>query len=404
MISENGNSKIVRPYTKKDVSQLQNSIKIEHTMANQGSKKLHSQLKSEGYVSALGALTGNQAIQQVEAGLRAIYVSGWQVAADGNTSGTMYPDLGLYPSNSMPATIRAINNALLRKDQIEPQKADWLVPVVADGEAGFGGVLNTYELTKNMIEAGVAGIHLEDQLPSARKCGHLGGKVLITPQEFIDKLVAARLASDVLDVPTVIIARTDAYGAEFITYDVDPDDKKFLSGEQTYEGFYKVKGGIDLAIKRALKYAPYADALWFETPTPNLHDAKLFSENIHKKYPNKALFYNCSPSFNWTNTINVENFQDELGKMGYKFQFVTLAGFHSLNSSMFNLSKEYKERGMAAYSELQHNEINLEDKGYSALKHQSFVGTKYYDNLLRIIMQNKSSTNSLDKSTEINQF
>ena len=402
---------IERPYSAEDVLKLRGSVQIEHTLARRGSEKLWNYLKTEDYINALGALTGNQAVQQVKAGLKAIYLSGWQVAADANLSGNMYPDQSLYPANSVPAVVKRINQALQRADQIHysegKEEIDWFQPIVADAEAGFGGQLNCFELMKGMIEAGAAGVHFEDQLSSEKKCGHLGGKVLLPTQTAVRNLIAARLAADVMGVPTILIARTDADAADLITSDIDPTDAEFITGERTPEGFYRTKAGIDQAIARGLSYAPYADLIWCETSEPNLEDAKKFADAIHAKYPNKMLAYNCSPSFNWKKKLDDEtiaNFQKEIAKMGYKFQFVTLAGFHALNHSMFELARGYKERGMAAYSELQQNEFASEQYGYTATRHQREVGTGYFDEVAQVITGGTSSTTALKGSTEEEQF
>lgn len=369
-------------------------------------------IHEEDFINALGALTGNQAVQQVKAGLQAIYLSGWQVAADANLSGQMYPDQSLYPANSVPSVVKRINQALQRADQIDHAEGredgfDWFAPIVADAEAGFGGPLNVFELMKGMIEAGAAGVHLEDQLASEKKCGHLGGKVLLPTQNAIRNLVAARLAADVLGVPTVLISRTDADAADMVTSDIDPVDKEFLTGERTPEGFYRTKPGIDQAIARGLAYAPYADLVWCETSHPSLEEAKQFADAIHAKFPGKKLAYNCSPSFNWEANLDQETiakYQVELGKMGYKFQFVTLAGFHSLNHSMFELAHDYKDNGMAAYSKLQQAEFANEDKGYTATRHQREVGTGYFDEVSQVISGGTSSTTAMQGSTEVAQF
>lgn len=403
---------ITRPYTPEDVLSLRGSIKIEYTLASRGADRLWQLLQTENYVNALGALTGNQAVQQVQAGLKAIYCSGWQTAADANAAGQMYPDQSLYPANSVPELIKRLNNALMRADQIQHQtrkgNIEWFAPIVADAEAGFGGNLNTYELTKAMIEAGVAGIHYEDQLSSAKKCGHLGGKVLVPTQEAIQKLVAARLAADVLDVPTLIIARTDADAATLITSDIDERDRQFITGERTSEGFYRVRNGMAAAIARGLAYAPFADMIWMETSHPDLDEARTFAEAIHAQYPGKLLMYNCSPSFNWSaklDTATIAKFQRELGAMGYKFQFITLAGFHALNLSMFELALGYRDYGMSAYAALQDREFELEKiAGYKAVKHQSFVGTGYFDAVQSIITGGTASTMALAGSTETEQF
>ena len=452
---------IVRPYRAEDVKRLRNTIRIEHTLADLGARRLWHLLTTREYVNALGALTGNQAVQQVKAGLEAIYLSGWQVAADANLAGQTYPDQSLYPANSVPSVVRRINQALLRADQIEnserhraapdatrtngtahaahaPHVAEaaetahangngangtrsngsgpaheaaapryWLAPIVADAEAGFGGPLNAFELMKGMIEAGAAGVHFEDQLSSEKKCGHLGGKVLVPTGHFIRTLVAARLAADVMEVPTIIVARTDADSAKLITSDVDPRDREFLTGERTPEGFFRLKGGIECAIARAIAYAPYADLLWCETSTPDLGEARAFAEAVHAKFPGKMLAYNCSPSFNWRAKLDAETiarFQRELGAMGYKFQFVTLAGFHSLNHGMFELARAYRERGMAGYAELQAAEFDAEAHGYSATRHQREVGTGYFDEVMQVIASGACSTLALEGSTETAQF
>jgi isocitrate lyase len=402
---------IERPYSREDVRRLQGSVIIEHTLARRGAEKLWTLLQTEKYAAALGALSGNQAVQQVRAGLKAIYLSGWQVAADANLAGQMYPDQSLYPANSVPAVVLRINQALQRADQIQHAEGrgniDWFVPIVADAEAGFGGVLNVFELTKAMISAGAAGVHFEDQLSSEKKCGHMGGKVLIPTRAAIGHLIAARLAADICDVPTLIIARTDANSATLLTSDVDERDREFLLGERTPEGFYRVRAGSDQAIARGLSYAPFADLIWCETSEPNLDEARRFAENIHRKFPGKLLAYNCSPSFNWKRKLDstgIAKFQRELGAMGYKFQFVTLAGFHALNYSMFHLARGYKERGMAAYSELQEAEFAAEAAGYTATKHQREVGTGYFDDVARVITGGESSTTALHGSTEQEQF
>ena len=383
----------------------------EHTFAKRGAEKLWGLLHSEPFVPALGALTGNQAVQQVRAGLKAIYVSGWQVAADANLAGQIYPDQSLYPANSVPHLVKRINQALQRADQIDHSEAktgtDWFVPVVADAEAGFGGPLNVFELIKMMIEAGAAGIHLEDQLSSEKKCGHMGGKVLLPTAAAVRNLIAARFAADVCDVPTILIARTDAGGAKLLTSDVDERDDKFRTGERTAEGFFRVNAGIDQAIARSIAYAPYADMLWFETAKPDLDEAKKFSESVLSEYPDKLLAYNCSPSFNWKAKLareTIERFQRELGAMGYKFQFVTLAGFHALSYSMFDLAHGYRMRGMAAYSELQEAEFAAEAHGYTAAKHQHEVGTGYFDEVAKVIAGGEVSTAALVGSTEAEQF
>jgi isocitrate lyase len=402
---------ITRTYTAEDVIKLRGSIDIEHTLARKGSEKLWKLLNEEDYVNALGALTGNQAVQQVKAGLKAIYLSGWQVAADANLSGHMYPDQSLYPANSVPNVVKKINQALQRADQIHHAEGDhsidWFAPIVADAEAGFGGQLNCFELMKGMIEAGASGVHFEDQLSSEKKCGHLGGKVLLPTQTAVRNLIAARLAADVMGVPTVLVARTDANAADLITSDIDMNDAPFITGERTGEGFFRVKAGIDQAISRGLAYAPYADLVWCETSEPNLEEARQFAEAIHEQFPGKLLAYNCSPSFNWKKKLDQETiakFQVELGKMGYKFQFVTLAGFHALNHGMFELARGYKERGMAAYSELQQAEFDSEKNGYTATRHQREVGTGYFDQVSMVITGGTSSTTALKGSTEAEQF
>ncbi|MBL9026661.1 MAG: isocitrate lyase [Myxococcales bacterium] len=402
---------IVRPYSQADVARLRGSVKIEYTLADMGAKRLWELLHKEPYVAALGALTGNQAMQQVRAGLQAIYLSGWQVAADANLSGAMYPDQSLYPANSVPAVVKRINQTLQRADQIDVSEGKngthWFAPIMADAEAGFGGPLNAYELMKAMIEAGAAGVHFEDQLASEKKCGHMGGKVLVPTSHFIRTLVAARLAADVSDVPTLVVARTDAESAQLLTSDVDPRDRPFLTGERTSEGFFRFKGGFDAAIARAVAYAPYADLIWCETQTPNLEEARRFAEGVHKQFPGKLLAYNCSPSFNWKKHLDdatIAKFQRELGAMGYKFQFVTLAGFHSLNHGMYELAREYKTSGMAAYSKLQQAEFASEANGYSATRHQREVGTGYFDQVAQVISGGEASTLALHGSTEQAQF
>ena len=402
---------IKRNYSAEEMLGLRGSITIKHTLAELGAKRLWKLLHEEEYVAALGALTGNQAMQQVKAGLKAVYLSGWQVAADANLAGNMYPDQSLYPVNSVPEVVRKINRTLLRADQIHHLESDnsihWLAPIVADAEAGFGGPLNAFELMKAMIEAGAAGVHFEDQLASEKKCGHLGGKVLVPTSQFVKTLTAARLAADVLDVPTLVIARTDADAAQLLTSDVDPYDHKFLTGKRSDEGFYYVKNGMDQAISRALAYAPYADLVWCETSKPDLQEARNFAQAIHAEYPGKLLAYNCSPSFNWKQNLTdseIAKFQHELAAMGYKFQFVTLAGFHSLNFSMFNLASRYKEEGMFAYSQLQQAEFANEANGYTATKHQREVGTGYFDAVKKSIDGGKSATLALKGSTEEAQF
>jgi isocitrate lyase len=402
---------IVRPYSAEDVIRLRGSIKIDYTLARLGADRLWNLLHAEPYVAALGALTGNQAVQQVKAGLKAIYLSGWQVAADANLAGQMYPDQSLYPSNSVPHVVRRINQALQRADQIHHAEGKndtyWFAPIVADAEAGFGGPLNVFELMKAMIEAGAAGVHFEDQLSSEKKCGHMGGKVLVPTQSAIKHLVSARLAADVMGVPTIIVARTDANGAHLITSDIDPADHKFLTTERTPEGFYKLHGGLKAAIARGLSYAPYCDLIWCETSEPNLKEAQRFADEIHEQYPGKMLAYNCSPSFNWRKKLDTETtttFQGELARMGYKFQFITLAGFHALNYSMFNLALGYREHGMAAYADLQEAEFALETSGYTATKHQREVGTGYFDEVAQVVSSGNSSTVALAGSTEVEQF
>jgi isocitrate lyase len=402
---------ITRPYAQEDVERLRGSVRIEYTLAKEGAERLWALLNSEPQVTALGALTGNQAVQQVRAGLQAIYLSGWQVAADANLSEQMYPDQSLYPANSVPAVVRRINNALLRADQVDHHEGrngiHWMAPIIADAEAGFGGSLNVFELVKAMIEAGAAGVHLEDQLASEKKCGHLGGKVLVPTRQAINNLVAARLAADICDVPTILVARTDANSAALLTSDIDPRDKPFLTGERTTEGFFRVCAGIEQANARAIAYAPFADVLWCETGEPNLEEARHFAVAVHEKYPAKLLAYNCSPSFNWRKKLDeptIASFQRELGVLGYKFQFITLAGFHALNFSMFQLARDYKERGMPAYADLQTAEFSAEKFGYNATKHQREVGAGYFDDVAQVIAQGSSSTTALAGSTEREQF
>ena len=403
---------IVRPYGPDAVERLRPSVRIEHTLARVGAERLWNLLQSDGFVRSLGALTGNQAVQQVQAGLQAIYVSGWQVAGDANLSGQMYPDQSLYPCNSVPALVRAINNALLRADQVSRLEGDtgtrWLAPIVADAEAGFGGLLNAFEIMKALIESGAAAVHFEDQLSSAKKCGHLGGKVVVPVGEFIQKLVAARLAADVLHTPTLLIARTDADAARLLLSDVDPRDEPFLTGGRTEEGFFHYQGGIEAAISRGLAYAPYADVLWCETSQPDFEQAQRFANAIHARFPGKLLAYNCSPSFHWRKFLTahqIAEFQTQLGHLGYKFQFVTLAGFHSLNAGMFELAREYASSGMSAYSRLQEREFALADSyGYGALRHQTFVGTGYFDAVQTTVTGGQSSTHALAGSTEAAQF
>jgi isocitrate lyase len=402
---------VERHYTAEDVYRIRGSVRVEYSLARYGADKLWKLLQGDKHVAALGALTGNQAVQMAQAGLKAIYLSGWQVAADANTGGQMYPDQSLYPSNSVPQVVKAINNALQRADQIAHSEGvegiDWMLPIVADAEAGFGGTLNAFELMKAMIEAGAAGIHFEDQLSSAKKCGHMGGKVLVPTSEAIQKLTAARLAADVLGVPTILIARTDANGAQLLTCDCDPADTEFITGEKTVEGFCRIRGGLDIAISRGLAYAPYADLIWCETSEPNIGEAARFAKAIHEVYPGKLLAYNCSPSFNWRQKLNEEeiaSFQIKLAAMGYKFQFVTLAGFHALNLSMFELARTYSTDGMTAYSQLQQREFALCDEGYGAVRHQRFVGTSYFDLISTTISAGKTSTNAMSGSTEEEQF
>ncbi len=402
---------IQRDYTQAEVERLRGSVRVEHTLARLGAERLWKLLHEEDYVHALGALTGNQAMQQVKAGLKAIYLSGWQVAADANVAGQMYPDQSLYPANSVPAVVKRINQTLQRADQIAHMEGDhstyWFAPIIADAEAGFGGPLNAFELMKAMIEAGAAGVHFEDQLASEKKCGHLGGKVLVPTSSFVRTLNAARLAADVCDVPTLVVARTDADSANLLTSDVDERDRPFLTGERTSEGFFRVRSGIESAIARGLSYAPYADLVWCETSHPDLEEAREFAEGVHARFPGKLLAYNCSPSFNWKKKLDdatIAKFQRELGAMGYKFQFVTLAGFHSLNHGMFELAHDYAARGMAAYSELQQREFASEPKGYTATRHQREVGTGYFDAVTQAISQGQSSTTALAGSTEAAQF
>jgi len=402
---------IERPYSAEDVLRLRGSVTIQHTLATMGARRLWNSLHRMPYVNALGALTGNQALQQVKAGLQAIYLSGWQVAADANLAGEMYPDQSLYPANSVPSVVRRINRCLQRADQIHHAEGDdainWFVPIVADAEAGFGGALNAFELMKSMIEAGAAAVHFEDQLASEKKCGHLGGKVLVPTSQFIRTLVAARLAADVMDVPTLVVARTDANAAGLLTSDVDEYDRPFLTGERTPEGFHRVRAGLDQAIARGLAYAPFADLVWCETAKPDLAEARRFAEAIHAEFPGKLLAYNCSPSFNWRRHLDDETiarFQRELGAMGYRFQFITLAGFHALNHSMFELARAYRSEGMTAYVRLQESEFASEDVGYSATKHQREVGTGYFDAVTQTIAGGRASTTALAGSTEAEQF
>src|SRR3954471_12472781 len=402
---------INRPYSPEDVYRLRGTVRIEYSLAQRGAARLWTVLHGEPFVSALGAMTGNQALQQVKAGLKAIYLSGWQVAADANNAGEMYPDQSLYPADSVPSVVRRINNCLLRADQIAHAEGkddiDYLAPIIADAEAGFGGVLNAFELMKSMIEAGAAGVHFEDQLASAKKCGHMGGKVLVPTQEAVQKLSAARLASDIMGVPTVLFARTDAEAANLITSDFDDNDKPFCTGERTAEGYYRVINGIQQAVSRGLAYAPFADLIWCETGKPDLAFARQFAEGIHKKYPGKMLAYNCSPSFNWKKNLDdgtIAKFQRELGAMGYKFQFITLAGFHALNYSMFDLARGYANEQMTAYVKLQQAEFSAEAHGYTATKHQREVGTGYFDEITQAVQGGKSSVTALKGSTEEEQF
>ena len=403
---------VKRPYSAEDVVQLRNSFQIQYTLADMGARRLWELLHQEGYINALGALSGGQAVQQVRAGLKAIYLSGWQVAADANLAGQTYPDQSLYPWNSLPALVKRLNSALMRAEQVERAEGNvsryWMAPIVADAEAGFGGPLHAFEVMKAMIEAGASGVHFEDQLASEKKCGHLGGKVLVPTQQFIRTLTAARLAADVLGVPTLLIARTDANSAKLITSDIDPADHPFIQGERTPEGFYRYTGGLEAAIARGLAFAPYADLLWCETSTPDLEEARRFAEAIHEQYPGKMLAYNCSPSFNWRKYLDeatIARFQRELGAMGYKFQFVTLAGFHSLNYAMFTLAQGYREEGMLAYSRLQEAEFAAEPLGYTATRHQREVGTGYFDVVRGIITGDDScETAALQESTEAQQF
>ena len=412
------NSEILRDYSAKDVEKLRGSFNIEYSLCKNLSQKLWKSLNEEPYVNTLGSLSGNQAVQHAKAGLKAIYLSGWQVAADANSAGEMYPDQSLYPYDSAPKLVEAMNNALIRADQIQHmeitegkifngEKIDYQIPIIADGEAGFGGPLNVFELTKRFIKAGAAGVHFEDQLASEKKCGHMGGKVLVPTQTMIRNLKAARLASDIMNVPLLILARTDANAAKLITNDFDENDKPFLTGERSPEGFHYVKDGLDQAISRGLAYAPHCDLIWCETAKPNLQEAKIFAEAMHKKFPGKLLAYNCSPSFNWKKNLSdkeISIFQDEIGKMGYKFQFITLAGFHAQNFAIFDLAKKYKKDGMSAYSKLQQQEFDSEKRGYTATKHQREVGTSYFDAVSNAISSGKSSTTAMKDSTESDQF
>jgi isocitrate lyase len=403
---------IEREYKAEDVVRLRGSVHVENSLARRGAEKLWRLLETEPFINALGALTGNQAIQMVDAGLKAIYLSGWQVAADANLAGQMYPDQSLYPANSAPNLVRTINNAFRRADQIQTMEGrkrpvDYFAPIVADAEAGFGGPLNSFEIMKGMIEAGAAGVHFEDQLASEKKCGHMGGKVLVPTSTFLRTLTAARLAADLADVPTVLVARTDANSAQLLTSDVDERDRPFITGERTPEGFFRIAGGLDIAIDRGLSYAPFADLIWCETSEPNIEEARRFAEAVHAEYPGKLLAYNCSPSFNWKkklDDVTIAKFQRELGAMGYKYQFVTLAGFHANNLAIFELAHGYKDRGMAAYSELQQREFAREADGYRATKHQAFVGTGYFDQISQVVAGGLSSTTALTGSTEEEQF
>jgi isocitrate lyase len=402
---------ITRPYSAEDVWRLRGTVDIEHSLARRGAGRLWKLMQRDAPTAVLSAVTGNQAIQQVRAGLEAVYLSGWQVAGDMNTAGEVYPDQSLYPADSAPALVRRLNNALLRADQVHHERGDdgvdWLVPIVADAEAGFGGLLNAFELVKHLIEAGAAAVHLEDQLASLKKCGHLGGKVLVPTSEFINKLVAARLAADICNVDTVLIARTDALSASILANDIDPYDGAFVTGERTPEGFAYVRSGIEQAIARGLAYAPYADALWFETSKPDLDQARRFADAIHAQFPGKLLAYNCSPSFNWKRNLSsaqITSFQDDLGALGYKFQFVTLAGFHVINYAMFDLATQYRKRGMAAYATLQEREFAAEAMGYEAVKHQQFVGAGYFDDVTQAVTRGRSSVLAMLGSTEEEQF
>lgn len=408
---------VIRDYSAEEVVRLRPSIQMEYSLARRGSHRLWRTLQEEPYVTSLGAITGAQAVQMVKAGLKAIYMSGWQVAADGNLSSQTYPDQSLYPSNSVPAMVRRLNNALMRADQIHAVEntqlrnlkdvLDWYVPIIADAEAGFGGPLHAFELMKGMIEAGASAVHYEDQLASEKKCGHLGGKVLLPTQHFINTLVAARLASDVLDVPTVIIARTDALSATYLTSDVDPRDRLFLTGERTSEGYYKIRNGMEITIARALAYAPYADLIWFETSKPDIKEARLFAEAVHQKFPGKLLAYNCSPSFNWERNLDAQSiasFSRDLGSLGFKYQFITLAGWHLINYHTFDLAKSFGQEGMPAYVRLQSKEFGAEKEGYTATRHQREVGTGYFDQVLMTITRGRASTAALSGSTELEQF
>lgn len=403
---------IKRTYAAEEVYKLRGSMLIEHTIAKRGAERLWNLLQTEPFIRALGALTGNQAVQQVQAGLKSIYLSGWQVAADANNARHTYPDQSLYPADSVPAVVKRINNAFMRADQISHLEGNddvyWFAPIVADAEAGFGGPLNVFELMKAMIEAGAAGVHFEDQLSSAKKCGHLGGKVLVSTREFINTLISARLASDIMGVPTILIARTDANSAHLMTSDIDERDHRFIHGERTEEGFYRIKGGLDCAIARGLSYAPYADLIWCETAHPDIEEAKDFANAIHEKFPGKMLAYNCSPSFNWKRNLNdkqIADFQNDLGALGYKYQFITLAGFHVLNAAMFELALGYRHMGMTAFTKLQEIEFDMEKQsGFKAVKHQTFVGTGYFDEVQMAITSGHSATIALSGSTEEEQF
>ncbi len=402
---------VKRPYSEADVERLRGTVQVEYTLARLGAERLWELLQNDEPVAALGCLTGNQAVQAVKAGLKAVYLSGWQVAADANLAGQMYPDQSLYPVNSVPNVVERINNALARADQIDHSEGRsatyWFAPIVADAEAGFGGALNVFELMKAMIKAGAAGVHFEDQLASEKKCGHMGGKVLIPTQQAIRHLNAARFAADVLGVPTLIVARTDANAAQLLTSDIDPRDREFCTGERTAEGFYRIRGGIDTAIARGIAYAPYADLIWCETSEPNIEEARKFAQAIHAKFPGKLLAYNCSPSFNWKKKLDDESiarFREQLAQMGYKFQFITLAGFHALNHSMFELARDFKDRGMSAYAEFQQHEFESEAYGYTATRHQREVGTGYFDEVARVVSEGTASTTALDGSTEAEQF
>jgi isocitrate lyase len=402
---------IQRSYTSADVERLRGTVKVEYTLARLGAERLWQLLQRDEPVTALGCLTGNQAVQAVKAGLNAIYLSGWQVAADANLAGHMYPDQSLYPANSVPSVVERINNALQRADQIDHSEGrngtHWFAPIVADAEAGFGGALNVFELMKAMIRAGAAGVHFEDQLASEKKCGHMGGKVLIPTQQAVRHLTAARFAADVLDVPTLIVARTDANAAQLLTSDIDPRDRQFCTGERTAEGFYRIRGGIETAIARGLAYAPFADLIWCETSEPNLQEAQAFADAIHANFPGKLLAYNCSPSFNWKKKLDessIAQFREKLAALGYKFQFITLAGFHALNHSMFELARDFKKRGMSAYADFQEREFASESHGYTATRHQREVGTGYFDDVARVVSEGASSTTALDGSTEEDQF